>query len=467
MRLVGPPVSLGVCDLIPPTRAQSPAAPQIVAERFFDALARFLHIEAVSGVILLLAAATALVWANSPWASSYEHAWQTPVGFSAGMNVISHSLHFWINDGLMTVFFLVVGMEIRREIHEGALSNAQLASLPLAAAAGGVAVPALIYLAINVEPALRHGWAIPTATDIAFAVGILALLGRSIPSSIRIFLLALAIIDDIAAVLIIALLYSSGLDYWGLLLAMLGVVMVIAFQMLGIASAFSYVLPGAIVWYGMLMSGAHPTLAGVVLGLMTPVFQRPAREQPMEAATRALNEFGERSHAGGVDVQELVSPVRRLEEAQRDLLPPVIRVQAALHPWVAFGVMPLFALANAGVALEGADFSGPSLSVLAGVAIALIFGKPIGILLGSWLAVRAGWSRLPPGATWQGMLVVGCLGGIGFTMSIFIAMLAFDEAHLLAAAKLGVLIASLAAAVVGLLLGRAYIAKQRALAAAQ
>jgi NhaA family Na+:H+ antiporter len=453
--------------LNPPIREQLPAAPQIVAERFFNALARFLHIEAVSGVILLVAAATALVWANSPWASSYEHVWHTAVSFSFGPNVISHSLHFWINDGLMTVFFLVVGMEIRREIHEGALSSAQLASLPLAAAAGGVAVPALIYLAISVEPALRHGWAIPTATDIAFAVGVLALLGRSIPSSIRVFLLALAIIDDIAAVLIIALFYSSGLDYSGLLLALLGVAVVIAFQRLGIASAFSYVLPGAIVWCGMLMSGAHPTLAGVVLGLMTPVFRRPAREQPMEVATGALSEFGERSHVAGIDLQELVSPVRRLEEAQRDLLPPVIRVQAALHPWVAFGVMPLFALANAGVALGGADFSGPPLSVLAGVALALIFGKPIGILLGSWLAVRAGWSRLPPGATWRGMLVVGCLGGIGFTMSIFIAMLAFDDPRLLAAAKLGVLIASLAAAVVGLLLGRAYVAKQRALAAAQ
>lgn len=466
MRLVGPPVSLGVCVLLPSTNAQLPAAPQIVAERFFNALARFLHIEAVSGVILLLAAATALIWANSPWASSYEHVWHTPVGFSVGTNVISHSLHFWINDGLMTIFFLVVGMEIRREIHEGALSSAQLASLPLAAAAGGVAVPALIYLAINSELELRHGWAIPTATDIAFAVGILALLGRSIPSSIRIFLLALAIIDDIAAVLIIALFYSSGLDYSGLLVALLGVVAVIAFQRLGIASAFSYVLPGAIVWYGMLMSGAHPTLAGVVLGLITPVVRRPARVQPIEVATQALSEFGERSHAGAADLQQLVSPVRRLEEAQRDLLPPVIRVQAALHPWVAFGVMPLFALANAGVALGGADFSGPSLSILVGVALALIVGKPVGILLGSWLAIRAGWSRLPPGATWLGMLVVGCLGGIGFTMSIFIAMLAFDDARLLSAAKLGVLIASLAAAVVGLLIGRAYVVRQRIASAA-
>lgn len=447
-------------------RAQSPSAPQIAAERFFNALARFLHIEAVSGIVLLLAAATALIWANSPWASSYEHVWHTPVSFSFGSHVVSHSLHFWINDGLMAIFFLVVGMEIRREIHEGALSSAQLASLPLAAAAGGVAVPALIYLAISADPGLRHGWAIPTATDIAFAVGVLALLGRSIPGSIRIFLLALAIIDDIAAVLIIALFYSSGLDYMGLLVAALGVAMVFAFQMFGIASAFSYLLPGAIVWCGLLMSGAHPTLAGVVLGLITPVVTRPAREQPIDVATQALSEFGQRSHAASVDIQELVVPVRRLEEAQRDLLPPVIRVQTALHPWVAFGVMPVFALANAGVSFAGAEFSGSPLSVLTAVAVALVLGKPVGILLGSWVAVRMGWSRLPPGATWEGVMVVGCLGGIGFTMSIFIAMLAFQDPTLLAAAKLGVLIASVGAAFAGLLMGWIYVARRLATATA-
>lgn len=444
-----------------PHRTLEPAPPQILAERFFATLERFLHIEAISGIVLLLAAAGALIWANSPFAESYAHVWHTPIGVSVGTATFSHSLHFWINDGLMTVFFLVVGMEIRREIHEGALSSPALASLPLVAAAGGVAVPAMIYLGINSDPSLQHGWAIPTATDIAFAVGVLALLGRSIPGSLRIFLLALAIIDDIAAVLIIAVFYSSGFDYTGLLVAGLGIAVVIGFQVIGIASAFSYVLPGVIVWYGLLMSGAHPTLSGVALGLMTPVILRPRREPPVEIATRALSEFGERSHAPTIDLHDLVAPVRRLEEAQRDLLPPVVRVQAALHPWVAFGVMPLFALANAGVALNGVDLDGRSLSVLAGVTIALVVGKPVGILLGSWIAVRTGLSRLPPGVTWLGLLVVGCLAGIGFTMSIFIAMLAFDDANLLGAAKLGVLLASLVAAVIGLLLGRAYVLKQR------
>ncbi len=461
MRLVGPPIFRGHNTLNASNRTHEPAGPQILADRFFAALERFLHIEAVSGIVLLLAAAAALIWANSPAAASYEHLWHTPVSISVGAYSYSQSMHFWINDGLMTVFFLVVGMEIRREIHEGALSTVALASLPLAAALGGVAVPALMYLAINTDPTLQHGWAVPTATDIAFAVGILALLGRAIPGSIRIFLLALAIIDDIAAVLIIALFYSSGLDYSGLLVAALGVSIVLVFQLLGIASAFSYVLPGAIVWYGLLQTGVHPTLAGVVLGLMTPVMTRPTREQPLDVATRALSEFGERSHAPVVEVRELVSPVRRLEDAQRDLLPPVVRVQAALHPWVAFGVMPLFALANAGVEIHAGDLSGASLSVLGGVVLALVLGKPIGIILGSWLAVRVGLSRLPAGVTWQGISVVGCLGGIGFTMSIFIAMLAFKNPDLLAAAKLGVLLASFLAAAIGLLVGRLYVLKQR------
>jgi Na+:H+ antiporter, NhaA family len=444
-----------------PNSSQVPAGPQLLAERLFAALQRFLHIEAVSGAVLLVAAAIALIWANSPFAASYDHLWHTPVSLGIGDRTFSQSLHFWINDGLMTVFFLVVGMEIRREIHAGALATPALASLPLAAALGGVVVPAVIYLAINSDPLLQHGWAIPTATDIAFAVGVLALLGRHIPGSIRIFLLALAIIDDIAAILIIALFYSSGLDYSGLLVVALGVALVLLFQSLGIGSAFSYLLPGAILWYGVLLTGAHPTLAGVVLGLMTPVTTRRTREQPLDVASRALSDFGERVRAVATDPHELVVPVRRLEEAQRDLLPPVVRVQAALHPWVAFGVMPLFALANAGVAIQGVNLDGAAFTVLTGVAAALVIGKPIGILLGSWLAVRIGISRLPPGVTWQGIGVVGCLGGIGFTMSIFIAMLAFGDAELLAAAKLGVLLASLVAAVLGLIVGRMYVLKQR------
>lgn len=444
-----------------PSRKALPAA-QRIADKAFDALEHFLHIEAVSGIVLLLAAAVALIWANSPAAESYEHLWHLPLGFSLGDFSISHSLHFWINDALMTVFFLVVGMEIRREIHDGALANLRQAALPLGAALGGVAVPALAYLAVSGSAELRSGWAVPTATDIAFAIGVLALLGKSIPGCVRIFLLALAIIDDIIAVLIIALFYSGGLDATGFLIAGVGLLLVLGFQAIGIGSAWAYVLPGALLWFGLLKTGAHPTLAGVVLGLLTPVL--PARGvAPLDSASHALQEFAERAGNGGADAHQLLQPVKRLRRAQRELLPPVVRVQMALHPWVAYGVMPLFALANAGVSLDGVDLAaGGTTSVMLGVALGLVLGKPLGILLSSWLLVRLGWCRLPAGMNWSWMWLIGCLAGIGFTMSIFIATLAFADASLLGAAKLGVLLASALAACLGLALGAVLVRRARA-----
>lgn len=424
---------------------------QVLAERAFSTLERFLHIEAVSGIVLLVAAAIALIWANSPAASSYHALWHAPVSIGLGSQVFSQSLHFWINDALMAVFFLVVGMEIRREIHEGALASLQLAALPLAAALGGVLVPALIYVALNTEPTQLRGWAVPTATDIAFAVGVLALLGRSIPGNVRVLLLALAIIDDIVAVLIIAAFYSGGLDYSGLLVAGTGVMMVLGLQQIGVGSAWAYLLPGAVLWVGLLQTGVHPTLAGVVLGLMTPVLSGRMREQPLDAARHALDELNTRNDP---TPHELAGPLKQLRQAQREVMPPVIRVQMALHPWVAFGVMPLFALANAGVTLDGVDLSLDSAqAVTVGVLLALVIGKPLGVIGASWLAVRLGWCRLPPGVTWSSVGLVGLLAGIGFTMSIFIATLAFEDANLLNAAKLGVLLASLVAAVLGLAWG--------------
>lgn len=424
---------------------------QFLAERALATLNRFLHIEAVSGIVLLAAAAIALIWANSAFADSYHDFWHMPFSVGLGNFVFSQSLHFWINDGLMTVFFLVVGMEIRREIHEGALSKLDQAMLPVAAAAGGVIVPALIYLILNLDPARAHGWAVPTATDIAFAVGVLALLGRSIPSNVRVFLLALAIIDDVIAVLIIAFFYSGGLDPSGFMIAALGVLMVVALQRIGVGSAYIYILPGAVIWIGMLMTGAHPTLAGVVLGLMTPVWSIPMREHPVEAVTRIAEELRSRDAVSARDAHRLAQPLRQLRLAQREMLPPVVRVQTALHPWVAYGVMPLFALANAGVSLGGVDlFADGAQLVLFGVALALVAGKPIGVVVATWLMVQTGWCRLPPGVTWGGIVLVGLLAGIGFTMSIFIAMLAFVDDNLLSAAKLGVLAGSTIAALIGL-----------------
>lgn len=445
-----------------PSRQALPRT-QLLAERAFATLDRFLHIEAFSGIVLLIAAAIALIWANSSLAPSYHALWHTPLSIGLGSWAFSQPLHFWINDALMTIFFLVVGMEIRREIHEGALSNPKQAALPLAAAVGGVVVPALIYLAVNSEPTRQHGWAVPTATDIAFAVGVLALLGRSIPGNVRVFLLALAIIDDIVAVLIIAFFYSGGLDYSGFAVAAAGILMVLGLQQMGIGSAYAYVMPGAVIWIGLLMTGAHPTLAGVVLGLMTPVLPVRMRERPLDVVSRIAQDLLGRDGNAASDTALLAHPLRQLRVAQRELLPPVVRVQMALHPWVAFGVMPLFALANAGVSLGGIDLSakGPQW-VMAGVALALVIGKPLGVVGVSWLMVRLGLCRLPPGVSWGGICLIGLLAGIGFTMSIFIAMLAFADESLLGAAKLGVLLGSLIAALLGLGWGAVYVRRVRA-----
>ncbi|RTZ44560.1 Na+/H+ antiporter NhaA [Candidimonas sp. SYP-B2681] len=443
-----------------PSRTSMPRA-QLFTERASSAIDRFLHIEAVSGITLLLAAAVALIWANSPAADSYHALWHTNLSFSLGSLVFSQSLHFLVNDALMTVFFLVVGMEIRREIHDGALANLKLASLPLAAALGGIAFPAVLYAAFNLEPVRLQGWAVPTATDIAFAVGVLALLGKSIPGNLRIFLLAVAIIDDIAAVIIIAVFYSGGLDHTGLIVAGFGILMVLMWQRMGVAAAWAYILPGAILWFGLLQTGAHPTLAGVVLGLMTPVFSRFAVERPLDVVKRTAVELEAFAKDDGTQARVLAASLSELRKAQREVLPPVSRVQMALHPWVAYGIMPLFALANAGVSLEGVDLnSSGAQSVVWGIVLALVVGKPAGLLSASWIAVRMGWCRLPPGVTWSGLILVGLLAGIGFTMSIFIATLAFEDANLLNASKLAVLVASSSAAVLGLVWGFVY--KRRA-----
>jgi NhaA family Na+:H+ antiporter len=430
---------------------------QRLTEQALATLQRFLHVEAVSGAVLVFASAAALIWANSPYAQGYHAFWHLPVTLGLGEYVFSKSLHFWVNDALMTIFFLVVGMEIRREIHEGALSRIDQAILPVIAACGGVIVPALIYLGFNGDAVRGRGWAVPTATDIAFAVGILALLGRRIPVNVRVFLLALAIIDDIMAVLIIAAFYSTGIQFGGLAVAGLGVFGVLALQRMGIGSAPAYVLPGFIVWTGFLVTGIHPTLAGVVLGLMTPARPIPMRERPLDLASRALRQLKSGDAIESRDTHRLQRPLQELRVAQREMLPPVSRVQMVLHPWVAYVIMPVFALANAGVTLAGIDLSGSARFVMLGTAVALVAGKPLGIIGSAWIAVRLGLCRLAPGVSWGGVGLVGLLAGIGFTMSIFIAMLAFADEGLLNAAKLGVLLGSVVAAVLGLGWGAIYV----------
>ncbi len=450
----------------PPPDVWGPA--HRVARRVLGPLERYLHVEAASGVALFLAALVALLWANSPWAASYDALWHTPITVGLGSFVFTQTLHFWINDGLMAVFFFVVGLEIRRELHQGELADLRRAALPIGAALGGMVVPALIYVSLSADGPAHQGWGVPMATDIAFAVGVLALLGKRVPPALRVLLLALAIIDDIGAILIIALFYSSGVALSGLLVAAAGGLGVLVFQWVGVRHTLAYVAPGAVIWVGMLMAGIHPTIAGVILGLMTPVRSWFGEKGFVAAAEEAIEDF--RRHASGPsdDPNDLIAPLRRVAQAGQEALPPVIRIQARLHPWVAFGIMPLFALANAGVPLGGVQWNdGPSLSVLLGVSLGLVLGKPLGVLLASFVMVKTGLCRLPAGVHWSGIGLVGIVAGIGFTMAIFIAGLAFDDPGLLAAAKLAVLLASGVAAAAGYALGAAVLPKSVAAGAAQ
>jgi NhaA family Na+:H+ antiporter len=387
-------------------------------------LLRFVGVEAMSGVLLLAAAVLALGWANSPWAGQYQGLWHLKAGFGLAGWLPAHDLHFWVNDGLMCIFFLVVGLEIRREIHDGALAQLRVATLPVIAALGGVLVPALLYLALSGDPAARRGWAIPTATDIAFAVGVLSLAGRGMPPALRMLLLTLAIIDDLVAIAVIACFYSAGIAFGGLVIVAAGVAGVLVLQSLAIRRSLAYVLPGAVVWFGMLRAGLHPTLAGVLLGLMTPATAR----------------FG---------------LARRRAARPPRLASPLALLETRLHPWVAFGVMPLFALANAGVSLNGLNFStGAPRALGAAIVAGLVLGKPLGIVLATFAAVRLKFAALPDAVRWAHIVLLGLLGGIGFTMSIFIAELAFEDPSVLAAAKVAVLLASTLAAALALLLGR-------------
>jgi NhaA family Na+:H+ antiporter len=443
----------------PDPRPSPPPGTWLPARRFAESivrpLERFLHVQAASGLLLLAAAAVALAWANSPYHASYAHLWHTPVTLGIGGWVFRQSLHFWINEGLMVVFFFVVGLEIRREMHDGELSQLKRAALPVFAALGGMLAPALIYFALNRAPPASSGWGVPTATDIAFAVGILALLGKRVPAAIRVLLLALAIIDDIGAIIIIALFYSSGISLVGLLIAALGVAGVFALRIFGVRPALAYVLPGAVLWAGLLRAGIHPTIGGVILGLLTPVRPWFGQVRFVEVLENAVRELRNRSTEHD-DAHSLLRPLARVAIARREAVAPLVRLEAGLHPWVAYGIMPLFAFANAGVRIAGVDLGAPASSrIVLGVVLGLVLGKPLGILAASFLAVRARIAALPYGVTWRGVTLVGIVAGIGFTMAIFIAGLAFADASNLGAAKLGVLLASVIAAVVGLAGGRA------------
>lgn len=350
---------------------------------------RFYKLEAASGIVLLVAAMLALAWANSPYQDNYHSLWH--------LDCLGMSLHHWINDGLMTVFFFVVGLEIKREIVSGELSSRKKAMLPAAAALGGMIVPALIYSVINWGESSLKGWGIPMATDIAFAIGVLSLLGNRVPASLKVFLTALAIVDDLGAVLVIALFYTSQLHCIFLLSGLGLLALLLMANRMRVKSPLIYLAVGVLVWLTFLKSGVHATVAGVLVAMAVPA----------QVGTR---------------------------------------LEHTLHPWVSFAIMPIFALANAGVAIGDASISS---SVSLGIIAGLVLGKQAGITLFSWLAVRLNVALLPEGVRWQQLYGVAWFGGIGFTMSLFIASLAFGESAEMDLAKIGVLIASLTSGVVG------------------
>lgn len=399
----------------------------------------------------MVAAAIALVVANSPLRATVEGLWHAPIGFRLGSLVFERDAHFWVNDGLMTIFFFVVGLEIRREIHRGELSELGRAVLPVAAAVGGMLAPAFIYLLLNAGGVGASGWGVPMATDIAFAVGVLALLGSRVPPALRVLLLALAVIDDVGAILVIALFYSSGFEPVGFVVAAAGIAVIIGMQLLGLRSPWAYVVPAIVVWAGAYSAGIHPTLAGVVVGLMTPV---RAWLGPERFVAQTLENVEQLRQRDGMTEQEVLPHLDAVEAARREAVSPVERIQHALHGWVAWGIMPLFALVNAGVPLSGVSLDGDRWRIFAGVSLGLLVGKPLGILAISWAATRSGLARLPSGVGFPQLGLVGTVAGIGFTMALFIAQLAFPAGPLLETAKLAVLVGSGASAVLGLVVGR-------------
>lgn len=402
----------------------------------------FLRVEAAGSLLLLLAAAIALVWANSPWADSYDALWHAHLTLDVGPLHLDESLQHWVNDALMVIFFFVVGLEIKYELVNGDLRDPRTAALPIIAAVGGMVVPAGLYLALNPPGSDgSDGWGIPMATDIAFAVGVLGILGRRIPSAARLFLLTLAIVDDIGAILVIAVFYTSDLSLTWLAIAIGLLAAMVVARLLRIWTTVVYAILGVGVWFALLESGVHATLAGVAIGLLAPAGPLLKEEVARRHAAEAL-----RDHT--LDPDELA----RLRFLLKESVSVVERLQSTLHPVSAYVVLPVFALANAGVELGaiGDVFTEP---VGLGIVLGLVVGKPVGILLASFLAVRTGLGKLPEHTSWSMVLGLGAVGGIGFTVSIFIAGLSFPGAELLTEeAKIAILLASVVAAGVGVVL---------------
>jgi NhaA family Na+:H+ antiporter len=417
---------------------------------------KFLEKQASGSILLLACTVLALVWANSPWGDSYFDLWHVELGFTVGDFSMYKSLHHWINDGLMSVFFFVIGLEIKREVLTGELSTLKQAALPMAAALGGMIVPALIYFAFNAGSPSVRGWGVPVATDIAFALGVLALLGKGIPASLRVFLAALAIADDLGAVLVIAVFYTSDVSVVALLGGAGILLLMIGANRAGVRYPLVYAIMGFFLWVAILESGVHATVAGVLGALAIPARRRLDPRKFVQRGRDILETFDADVRPDPEDfTRDQTHAVAMLEEACERVETPLARLERNLHPWVAFFVMPVFALANAGVVLGADSLKTLAEPVALGIIAGLVIGKQLGITLFAWLSVKLGMAEMPKDAGWKQIYGVACLCGIGFTMSLFIANLAFGDGEELDVAKTGVLVASLAAGILGFMLLRA------------
>jgi len=418
--------------------------PKRLVDRLTNPFASFLRIESAGGAVLLLFTVAAFILSNSPWADAFEHAWETRAGIHVGSIEFSRSLREWINDGLMTLFFFLVALELKRELVLGELNRFRLAALSIAAALGGMVVPAAIYLALQSGQPGQSGWGTVMATDTAFVIGCLTLLGSRIPQSLRVFMLSLAIVDDIGAILVVAIGYSSNIVWWPLAVAALGLVIIRAMAMLGIRGFPLYILVGGFIWLAVDASGIHPTITGVILGLMTPARRWVSDERLYSILDQVVAHPTSSESSGDTKDRQTL---QMAEIAARETLSPVERLEIALHPWAGFVIMPLFAFANAGLPLTLNNLGGP---VTVAIFSGLVLGKPVGILLFTWLAIHLHIAIRPPELTWKLLIGGSLLAGIGFTMSLFIANIAFSK-DLIDSAKLGIFIASVFSATAGLM----------------
>jgi NhaA family Na+:H+ antiporter len=424
-------------------------------------LQRILAHEAAGGVVMLVAAAVAIGWANSPWSQSYADLWSTPLVVELGDLIhLDHlSLQAWVNDALMAAFFLLVGAEIKREVVHGELGDLRAIALPIIAALGGMVVPAAIYAILtNGEPG-SDGWGIPMATDIAFAVGVVSLLGRRVPLGAKIFLLTLAVADDIGAIVVIAVFYTDDLSLGWFATALVGLGIVVRMRRSDVQSLAPYLALGGLIWLALLESGVHATLAGVALGLLTPAW--PLRSpRNFSATARELADRIERAYDDASltesefeENEQLIAEVGRLTIHSTS---PLERLTRALSPWVAFVIVPVFALANAGVPLSADTISGlASDPVSMGVAVGLVVGKTVGVLGGAALAVLLRLGRLPEATTWRHIAGLAMVAGIGFTVALFVTSISLEDPALADSAKVGILLGSLVAGVAGFLVLRA------------